>query len=125
MQLSHPKIRLVTATTAVLAALAPGPAPAANDAGSGDSASPAIVLADLGRDGRADRFIPGVTDSGTGVLRERERRGIETSPLVASDSGFDLVGDDGAVALGGALAVAAVAASLALASGGRRRRILT
>ncbi len=125
MHPSHPHIRLVTAATALVLAFSPGAAAAANDSADGDSASPAIVLAELGHGGQADRFIPGVTDSGTGVLRERERRGIETPALVASDPGFDLVGDDGAVALGGALAAAAVAASLALGAGGRRRRILT
>jgi hypothetical protein len=123
MRLSHPPGTLVTAAAALLAAFAPATTSAANDSAAGDSARPAIVLAELGRG--ADRFIPGVTDSGTGVLRERGRRGIEIRPLVASGSGFDLVGDDGAVALGGALAAAAVAASLALGAGARRRRILT
>jgi hypothetical protein len=125
MHLSNPHIRLATATAAVLAAFAPGTASAVNDSADGDSASPAIVLAGLGENGQDDRFIPGVTDSGTGVLRERERRGVQTPTLVASDSRFDLVGDDGAVVLGGALAAAAVAASLALGAGARRRRILT
>lgn len=125
MHLSNPHIRLATATAALVAAFAPAAAPAANESASGDSASPAIVLAGLGEDGRGDRFIPGVTDSGTGVLRERERRGIELTASDPSGSGFDLAGDDGAVVLGGALAAAAVAASLALGAGARRRRILT
>ena len=121
MHLSNPHIRLVAAAAAVvLGASAPGAATAANDPADGDSASPAIVLAGLGQ---ADRFIPGVTDSGTGVLRERERRGIERPAADASGSGFDLVGDAGAVVAGAALAAAAVAASLALGAGARRRRI--
>jgi hypothetical protein len=119
---THASTRLVAATAAILLALAPGAATAANDYAAGDSASPAIVLAGLERS--EPQFIPGVTDSGTGVLRERERRGIQT-PSIASDSGFDLVGDDGAIALGGAIAAAAIAASLALGAGTRRRRILT
>jgi hypothetical protein len=125
MHLFNPHIRLAAAAAALVAAFAPAAAPAANDSADGDSALPAIVLPGLGEDGRADRFIPGVTDSGTGVLRERERRGIQTPALVASDSGFDLAGGDGAVVLAGALAAAAVAASLALGAGARRRRILT
>jgi hypothetical protein len=124
MHPTHASTRLVAAAAAVVLALAPGAATAANDSAAGDSASPAIVLA--GTERAEQKFIPGVTDSGTGVLRERERRlGIQTPTLVASDSRFDLVGDDGALALGGALAAAAVAASLALGAGARRRRILT
>ena len=125
MHLSHPQISLATAAAAALAAFAPGLASAANDSADGDSALPAIVLPGLGEHGQGDRFVQGVTDFGTGVLREREGRGIQTPALVASDSGFDLAGDDGAVVLGGALAAAAVAASLALGAGARRRRILT
>lgn len=123
MHLSHPTTRLATAAAAVLAALAPAVATGANESASGDSAPPAIVLAGLGGDATA--YVPGVTDSGTGVLRERERRGIEPTAASTAGSGFDLVGDDGAVALAGALAAAAVAASLALGAGARRRRILT
>ena len=123
MHLSNPHIRLATAAAAVVAAFAPAAASAANESASGDSASPAIVLAGLGRDAKA--YIPGVTDSGTGVLRERERRGVELTAPDPSGSGFDVVGDDGAVALAGGLAAAAVAASLALGAGARRRRILT
>lgn len=122
MHLSNPQIRLVAGAAAiVLAASAPGAATAANDSADGDSASPAIVLAELGRG--AQQFIPGVTDSGTGVLRERERRLGERPTPVASGSGFDVPGNDGAVALGAALAAAAVAASLALGAAERRRRL--
>ena len=85
----------------------------------------ALRLALAGLGGDATAYVPGVTDSGTGVLRERERRGIEPTAASTAGSGFDLVGDDGAVALAGALAAAAVAASLALGAGARRRRILT
>jgi hypothetical protein len=120
MHLSNAHISLVAGVAAVvLGASAPGAATAANDSADGDSASPAIVLAELGRG--EQRFIPGVTDSGTGVLREREHRLGERPAPVASDSGFDLAGDAGAVVAGAALA-AAVVASLAIA-GGRRRRI--
>jgi len=120
MHLSNPHIRLVAAAaTVVLAVSAPGAATAANDSADGDSASPAIVLAELGRGDQ--QFIPGVTDSGTGVLRER--RGIERPAADASGSGFDLAGVDAAVVAGAALAAAAVVASFALVAGGRRRRI--
>ena len=60
-----------------------------------------------------------MTDSTTGVLRERERRGIEPLPWlprpVADDSG--LAGDVASIALGAAVAAAAVAGSLALVAG--------
>jgi hypothetical protein len=121
MHVPNPHIRLVAAAAAiVLGASAPGAATAANEAADGDSASPAIVLAELGRGDQ--QFIPGVTDSGTGVLRELERSRGERPAPVTSGSGFDLAGDDGAVALG-ALVAAAVAASLALGAGARRRRL--
>jgi hypothetical protein len=122
MHLPDPHIRLVAAAAAiVLGASAPGAATAANEAADGDSASPAIVLAELGRGDQ--QFIPGVTDSGTGVLRELERTRGERPTPVASGSGFDLAGDDGVLALGAGLLAVGVAASLALGAAERRRRL--
>ena len=124
MHLSNPHMRLVaTAAAVALGVSAPGAATAANDSADGDAASPAIVLVELGRGDQ--EFIPGVTDSGTGVLRELERRRGEQPSHVASDSGFDLAGDDAVLALGAALVAAGVAASLALGAAERRRRLAT
>jgi hypothetical protein len=71
----------------------------------------------------AEPFVPGVTDSSTGVLRSLERRGLEPgggdadTDSAASGFGFD----DAAVAV----AAAGVIASLAvIVAGGRRRRII-
>ena len=124
MHLSNPHIRLVaTAAAVVLGASAPGAATAANDLADGDSASPAIVLAGLGA-GR-QRFIPGVTDSGTGVLRERERRARSsgpppTRPVPASTSSATPAPLHRSRARGGGRRRVT-----ALGAGARRRRIAT
>ena len=147
MHPTYASTRLIAAVAAVVLALAPGAAIAANDSAAGDSASPAIVLAGLERAEQPfipgvtdsgtgvlrelerqsqDRFIPGVTDSGTGVLRELERRtleGREAPTASADDSGFGA--GPAAVAAGAALAAAAVAGALALAAAARDRHIAT
>ncbi len=70
----------------------------------------------------AEPYVPGVTDSSTGVLRELERRGLEpgggNAATDSTASGFGY--DDAAVTV----AAAGVIASLAvIVAGGRRRRI--
>ena len=79
------------------------------------------VLRELER--RDARFIPGVTDSTTGVLRYLDRRGLE---LRGGDPRTDAAGsglgyDDAAIAV----AAAGVIASLAvIVAGGRRGRTM-
>jgi hypothetical protein len=69
-------------------------------------------------------FIPGVTDSTTGVLRELERKGLEPrvvpSTTSADDSGFRY--DDAAIGMSAVLAVALLMAATALVASNRRRR---
>lgn len=124
MRSRHIHIRFLIATVAIVLAVLVGPmtAGAAHDPfipGVTDSTSGVLAQLD------DERFIPGVTDSTTGVLRELERKGLEprdvASPTNAGDSGF---GHDTAIAVGAALAATVVAfASLALLAAARRRRV--
>ena len=116
-------IRFLIAVAAILAAAAIG----SGAAGAADGYIPGVtdsstgVLAELER---SDRFIAGATDSSTGVLRELERKGLEpraiASPTNAGDSGL---GDDATVALGAALAAMVASAFVALLTAARRRRV--
>jgi hypothetical protein len=70
-------------------------------------------------------FIPGVTDSTTGVARELERKGLEPRVIPSSpsvdDSGFHV--NDAVIGMGAVLGAAILmAASAALFAGERRRR---
>jgi hypothetical protein len=123
MRSQHIHLRFLIATVAIVLAALGGPmtAGAADEFIPGVTDSTTGVLAQLDD----DRFIPGVTDSTTGVLRGLERKGLEprdvVSPTNAGDSGF---GYDTAVAVGAALAAAVAAfASLALFAAARRRRV--
>ena len=122
MRSQHMHMRFLIATVAIVLAALVGPmtAGAADEFIPGVTDSSTGVLAQLA-DGR---FIPGVTDSTTGVLRELERRSLEPrdvgSPTTAGDSGF---GYDGAVAVGAALAAVVAFGSLALVTVARRRRV--
>jgi hypothetical protein len=78
------------------------------------------VMAELGE----PAYIPGVTDSSTGVLRELERKGLEPRAVSLTNAGESGFGDDTAVAVGAALAaVFAAVASAALFAAARRRRV--
>jgi hypothetical protein len=69
----------------------------------------------------AEPFVPGVTDSSTGVLRSLERRGLEPGDAETDSAASGFAFDDAAVAV----AAAGVIASLAvIVAGGRRRRII-
>ena len=104
---------------AAIALSAVGPAAGANEFIPGVTDSSTGVLRDLERRSH-DRFIPGVTDSGTGVLRELERRNAPTP--TAGDSGLGAA--PAAIAAGAALAAAAVAGALILV-GARSRNVAT
>jgi hypothetical protein len=119
---SHVSIKQFLATVAVLVLTLVGPI----SAGASDEFIPGVtdsstgVLAEL-----ENRYIPGVTDSTTGVLRELERRSAERPRAVApatngGDSGFP---SDATAALGAALAATAAVAVLALLVSARRRRV--
>ena len=70
-------------------------------------------------------FIPGVTDSTTGVMRELERRGLEPQAIPSSpsvdDSGFHW--DDAALGMGEGLGAAALMTACAALLAGERRRL--
>jgi hypothetical protein len=119
-QLVHVKFLIATVAVVLAALVGPMTAGAGGEFVPGVTDSTTGVLAELDD----DRFIPGVTDSTTGVLRELERKGLEpqgVGPTQAGDSGFDY---DAAVAVGGAFAaMAAGLALLALLAAARRRRV--
>jgi hypothetical protein len=121
MRSQHLQLKFLIATVAVLLAMLVG----AMSAGAADDFIPGVTDSTTGVMAELDkRYIPGVTDSTTGVLRELERR-REEGHHVASDtstgqSGF---GDDAAVALGAALAALLTFALLALLAAARRRRV--
>jgi hypothetical protein len=86
------------------------------------------VVRELERKGYSvEDFLPGVTDSSTGVTRDLERRGLEpqTIPSSASASAADsgFHYEDAAIGMGAVLAAAILmAACAALVAGERRRR---
>jgi hypothetical protein len=123
------QIRLLVAAAAILLAVVIAPATAL---GAGDAYVPGVtdsttgVLADLERSGRGgDRYVPGVTDSATGVLRELERKGLEPRVAAPADPGSGFGVDDAAAVAGAGLAASVLAGGLALAAGARRRRVAT
>ena len=144
MRSQQMKIRwmLATATAALLtAAIAPmaaaGPiagSQAQADPVAGEGFIPGVtdsgtgVLREL-EQRRRDRepFIPGVTDSTTGVLRELERRSIERERLAAAtDAASGFGWDESEVGLATALGTALVAAAaLGLVIRGRQRPLAT
>lgn len=112
------RLRLLAAGAALVAVIAPG-ANAAERYIPGITDSSTGVLRELERrhDARSP-YIPGVTDSSTGVLRELERRSLEpgrSRPAADADSGV-------AAGEAGVAIAAALAAAAALALGMRRRR---
>jgi hypothetical protein len=116
---------LAAAAIALATAIGPATAAGANEFIPGVTDSSTGVLRELERRSH-DRFVPGVTDSGTGVLRELERRRLERQEAptgTAADSGFGI--GPAAIAAGAALAAAAVAGSLVLVPGARGGRITT
>jgi hypothetical protein len=122
MRTQHQQLKFLLATVAVVLAALVGPmtAGAANDEFiPGVTDSTTGVLREL-----EERFIPGVTDSTTGVLRELERNRLEHGRGVAhpsaGDSGFEA---DTTVAVGAALAALVAFAGLALRAAARRRRV--
>ena len=119
---AHVNSKTLLATMAVLVVALVGPmtAGASNRYIPGVTDSTTGILAE-----RNDRYIPGVTDSTTGVLRDLERRDAERHDVVvparkADDSGFRY---DATVAAGAALAAMVALAVLALLAGARRRRV--
>jgi hypothetical protein len=121
MPSQHTRIRYLIATVAVLLAALVG----STTAGAADEFIPGVtdsttgVMADL----RDAPFVPGVTDSTTGVLRELERKGFEPREISLVDAGESDVGYDAAVGLGAALAALGAVASLILLAATRRRRV--
>jgi hypothetical protein len=111
------------ATAAMLAVLAPATAGAAETYIPGVTDSSTGVLAELEKRRAAEeRYLPGITDSSTGVLRELERRALERGGTAdAGDAG--LPGE--ATIVAAAIAAAVAAAGLGLAAAGRRRRVAT
>ena len=112
------------------AAAAAAIAPAAAIASPTPAAAPAEVIpGGHGLPTRAvddrddDRFIPGVTDSTTGVLRMLEERRAARDDASLSNGGGSGVELD-ATALAGS-AAAAIAAAFALVAVSRRRRVTT
>lgn len=122
MRTQHQQLRFLLATVAVVLAALVGPmaAGAANDEFiPGVTDSTTGVLREL-----EDRFIPGVTDSTTGVLRELERNRLEHG----GGSGHSSVGDSGFeadVAAGAAVIALVASAGLALLAAARRQRVAT
>ena len=123
MRNQHQQLRFLLATVAVvLAALvSPLAAGAANDEFiPGVTDSTTGVLREL-----EDRFIPGVTDSTTGVLRELENNRRERE-LLEHGAGHSSVGGSGFeadVAVGAALIALVAFAGLALLAAARRSRV--
>ena len=120
MRTQHQQLRFLLAIVAVVLAALVGPmaAGAANDEFiPGVTDSTTGVLREL-----EDRYIPGVTDSTTGVLRELERNRFEHG----GGAGHSSVGDSGFeadVAVGAALAALVAFGALALLAAARRRRV--
>jgi hypothetical protein len=121
----HPRLARAAAAVAVASTLAlPHTAAAATGFLPGVTDSSTGVLRTLERQ-RDARFVPGVTDSTTGVLRERERRGVASGAGAdATDSAGSGFGrGDTAIVVAGVLAAAGVVGSLAVLASGRSRRI--
>lgn len=123
MHSQHRHLTLLITTVAVLLATLVGP----TTAGAADEFIPGVtdsttgVLAELDK-----RYIPGVTDSTTGVLRELERRRDERQHVAsATSTGESGLGDDAAVAVGAALAAMIAFAVVALLAAARRQRVAT
>jgi hypothetical protein len=135
MRSHHAHIRLLVAAAAILLATAIGPAAAANPAAAESAAPPSFVpgvtdsttgvLRELRLEGDVDAspFVAGVTDSTTGVLRALERQGHrpEAAPADYGDAG---AGAALAAAAGAGLLATLVAASLFLTVERRRRLAL-
>ena len=121
MHSQHRHLKFLIATVAVLLAMLVG----AMSAGAADDFIPGVTDSTTGVMAELDkRYIPGVTDSTTGVLRELERNRLQHGRGVAhpsaGDSGFEA---DTTVAVGAALAATVAFAGLALRAAARRRRV--
>ena len=124
MRTQHTQFRLLLATVAVVLAALVSPLGAG---ATNDEFIPGVTDSTTGilRE-RQDRFIPGVTDSTTGVLRELESNRRERE-LLEHGAGRSQVGDsafEADVAVGAALVTLVVAfAGVALVAAAERRRV--
>ena len=123
MRTQHTQFRLLLATVAVVLAALVSPlgAGAAND-----EFIPGVTDSTTGllRE-RQERFIPGVTDSTTGVLRGLENN-LRERELLEHGTGRSNVGDSGFevdVAVGAALVTLVALAGVALVAAAKRRRV--